>query len=783
MKAPTIRKIKRIVLLCVELCIFVAAIPLGHAYNDQLIGFISHSSFLNMDALAETVIPAFVAFVSIWAAGYQIRYQVYIDRFPEAAFDRRYKSFTIDLIVAIMLALVAGCYSLASGNLIMQVAFVLTALVITLVLLVQSLISRKHFAISGYAHGKIDDMINSIKDPKRVSAINSEDLKPFNDMFVESLTRKEYYACICIHEELSKLLRAQAEENTRLYLNFGNTTNHAKSCKSIIKSLLGQIGGLGNEDPSRFMGKLLQIQTENIEACIKSDQHSLCKTYFHEFQDFLKKISQQGKVTLSDKSFALLAKAMYLSLKEDKTDLFDDNLSFLTYSVQSSRITPDIILTNGSIEALALVLSNHKISKDSKHDAAFSRILKAFIHFSTLKAKNSNTMCDVSKFQVIVFRALLSHKSEDLIRDYIAFLKDTFFSLKEESAWLNCIYLFVDRIEASNNINLRKEVNDLEKYIILTLLRSKINPLTIHFPDYAKTIDANKTDKTILNDVESSFISMTHTAIQNGVAAAVDTFAEALHKTIVSFASKSHIVAKLLNVYFVTLEYAAMADEPTCFQVISKHLEQSISALDEKRMISFTLGKEIIMGTFSAVASVSNGEPEYRKSLITFAMNLADQEGGTFFLATNPKLQIEYSKEWLALGVILLENDNESALREISEHLGWHIIHALQKMDLFASKIFLDSAIELNNFARHYDLRISTQYFLLTLFVIVGYYCCTNEAFSPLLDQIITFLKQYPVEKVRFASETRFSVDSYWNDQLLDGKAEECSKRFFALLS
>ncbi len=83
----------------------------------------------------------------------------------------------------------------------------------------------------------------------------------------------------------------------------------------------------------------------------------------------------------------------------------------------------------------------------------------------------------------------------------------------------------------------------------------------------------------------------------------------------------------------------------------------------------------------------------------------------------------------------------ESALRNVSNRLGWFIIGSIRNNDSpTLTHYLLDRTIDLFKIAQNMDISKKTLVFMMTLFTTVGTYCCKDARYKGYQNKILSIL-------------------------------------------
>lgn len=746
----------------------------------------------NVTAVANIVMPTFLVFVTIWFTGTCIYKQIYINKFPEFLIQEIYEPVSKTVLATVVITIMIGIVSIGAENKPMQLLFSISAIILTFLMCFNLFESNNNYGLKGFTKNCISGMIEKLKS--NFESNNEEfnrALSQLNNIYAESISHKEYYVCLTIHEELSRLFVAQLKEANHYLLSSCIDTEEDRAkvvkegCRRISSSLISQIIEIDDMDPARFRQSILRTSLDNMNKCLTCERYSAFNSYLSSFEKAIIQMNPTTQNKLIKQCFSVISALIVNAYEKDSKEPFDKCCTFFEGHTFTTQFYSGESQVNNTIEALAysFVACLKKDIEVDSFSIDLKELFNLFLSCSSMKAKSTSTFNDISNTHIMVFLAILDKKeTDDLLIQYIDFLKETFRFLHHDYIWLNCIYLFSDLLIKNNKENVYAKLDSLKLDILLILLKSNEKPVSIMLPRYLAILEKDNISNDEVNSVSKGFSSIINCGIRNAEPDAVYTFCSELTECILSFGkSDRSFQESLLNNYFESVSYAAYLEELPCYELCLNSLNECIRALDKESKISKNLAEFIIKESFALLDGNSSNSNECIDSLTTFLLNLMKEQEEVRFLL-QPDIFQYYCNKWLELGVSFLENNNEFGVRQVSHALGWIIINSLKRNSLNDAKIALTAAEKLNNYSKNFTLDESSRLFLLTLFVIVGSYCCTNAAFFNIRDTIIKYLMSYDYKKIKMAFNLRFISNDTW-DELFAGKSREMSSRFLAKLN
>lgn len=147
-----------------------------------------------------------------------------------------------------------------------------------------------------------------------------------------------------------------------------------------------------------------------------------------------------------------------------------------------------------------------------------------------------------------------------------------------------------------------------------------------------------------------------------------------------------------------------------------------------------------------------------------------------FIVKYNEKKKLLY-KSIYNIGISCIEDNKESAVRVVSNTLGWYIIRSLKNDNSELTNYLIERTIDLFEIAQNMQISEKTIIFILTLFTTVGTYCCKESKYQTYLNKILNALKNEGYVRIKTAIELRTNENTMW-DKLYDNKTKELTQKF-----
>lgn len=749
------------IMLGIEVILFLIAF-----FLDMRLGV----SGAELQMAVSAMLPSFLLFVSLWFGAYQLFRQLYKDRFPESILEKEYKPISASLIVGIILEFTFGIYSLYANQIASSIAFLAVGIAFVCLLLIQSYCINQKVTIGKYIKRYTDIISDEIRE--KGSNYSEADLPSFahlNDVFSESLAKREYYICISIQKGLSELFQAQIEENSRISICGLEKENQAKhNASKIIKALVSGLKELDDRDQPRFVTRIFHLHYKNLNKCLVSDQKNLFEMYIAEIEKLLFHLSKDEQRSIYRKCFSLIANCTVDSIGRHDKSMFEQCVSFYGRVTISSSFISDTNALCECVTAIASVLVN-KIDED---DEMMKRLFKIFLNCSFVAAKLSDNFAGFSKAHTALFATLAKGNVSHYLDDYFDFLLNSYRYLYSDEAWTNCIYSFIEMLDSADVRYESSKIDKLKTHIVLTLLKADRNPSGILLSNHSMHIKEG--DDHAVENAAVDFDNLLNEGLRSSKPDAVYTFCRELESCILALdASSCDDQEAMLHVLFDNTGYAAYLQEPSCFAICVQAIDECVRGMDRAGKISKDLSMYILEEIFGLLDS--RHDVRYTHSIVNVLRDFMLEDKEVSFILKRRDVFEAYCNHWLMAGLECLENGDSEGTRDVSGAIGWLLLDSLHRGDLASAIELIDIAEKLNDFSNHFELKINDKLFLLTLFTVVGAYCCQDSRNYGIRDRVVSFLAGKDYESVSLAIGMRFMSDDTWGGKFTGSSKEHAA--------
>ena len=719
--------------------------------------------------LSEIMLPSFIAFVSIWFTGYFIHFQIYRDRYPAQMLKKYYQPTAIVVIVSIIIIAIFGSWSIAVNACCSQIAFVAIALLCVVYLLAQAYCTNQTFMVTSYIAKCGSSIVANTKKNSKSPENIQVSLEELSKVFYESLAKDEHYVCFVIHEQLANFFEAQLETCNKRLLALDSKEAVDAEFRTIIKTMLRHLSALEDDSPDYFIQRMMHFQRKNIRKCMITANYDLYKFYIDEMLSLICAMAARDKDRLRKSCFAVIRDVIQDCLVENRADYLKICIDQCEVVTKSTLIVDKNVGLDDYITILALVLTAEKPS--SGNGAGFSRVFDSFVDCSMFLAQLRGNFQPVGMCHLAVLHALVDGGLNDQIDAYLEFLKKSYRYLSEDDSWANCIQVIIEYLNKSNCFEgCNQAVNELKLHIIEMTILSKRDPSYLPLPDYKDTLSEPATNEDAVLSIAENYYGLISRSIRKNKLSIAYFLYKELAASILSL--KSHhknAQDKLLDVFFWTLDDTIYLNDKASFKLCLNYLEDCLRDLDKEALISESLGCTIISKLFTSAEPTSCQGEDLRALLIDRLHDFMKEDKEFHFILNKIKVREMYYRKWLDIGIRCLEEGNETLLRRVSGSVGWSLIYALKRYNRNEIMQIIEVATQLHSYSLKFELSDNTRVFLLTLFTVVGSYCCKDPRHflyrAAVIDHLVAHADYH---MVKLATEIRFVTNNGWEDTFGD---------------
>lgn len=725
-----------------------------------------------LSKVSEVVLASFITFSSVWFAGYYIQQQTLSNRYPEELFKDAYRPIATSIIVDIFIVFVCGEISLLLSGLWGKVA-----------LIASSTISIGYMLYISYGIGKSIDTTSYVKnftdriiDQKKSSGHGEKkSYKILNDIFSESLARKEYYVCICVHQELSRLAQAHHKISPKLLMdNNESSINVDNEFRNIIYAMRSQIIEMRDTDSPRFVNHIFECHRDNILDCVKLDHFSLFQFYIQELIFLTYALSPSDQRRIRRHCLNVLVFCIIECDKLNRAAYWEYCITKVYEAAIGSHILAESSMTAEWIAMHAVIFCDSQVLSDG----LMKSVYESFLKISLYEAQIRGEMNELIKYHMVFFKKILEMDKLELKEEYLTFIDDSFRYVRKDPSWVNCIYMFMRQLEEADGRQLREKIDGLRVFVSCGVIEGGNKNIPIDVPDYKSRLNGSLQDEEIVEAAIDSYRDLMFESIRDGEHGAVKLLCGEVAELLETLKPEQRkLQSQLFQLFLDCLTCAEYSKQRICYELILDSLEKSIRSLDAAQLLSEGLCQDVLKELFHLCEGLGiDGADKYVSRIVELLSSLYSDGRELAIMLRKNNLYIYYFDKWVTAGINALEFGSEETLRQVSNVMGWQIVRALRKNDVTTAKRLLAGAEQLFCFAKGFEITVSTELFLLTLFTVVGTFCGTSVSYYQIRQEIANFLSRENYHTIELATNIRFQPGDSWAELFNDDPSRYAQK-------
>lgn len=735
-----------------------------------------------LDELAKVLLPGFLVFASIWSTSCYLHLQLYSNRYPVKILKSFYQTNALLTVALIAVTVCFGSFSLMMLGKWSLLSFVVVAIASIVVLLLQSFYASRTLMLNTYIERYLNSIIDNIKGKGSAPTTQapSNNFGKIGHTYCECLSRHEYFVCITIFEQLSKLFRVQLEECNKRMLGDCGQSQVEMEFDKLIRLMNDFVGEIKDNSPDYFIRRIMSSQAQVMKDVVETGNYNLYKRYLKALLVLTFSMVNDEKKNITKRCYGVIAETIRLTSSPE----LENYLDYCINECESMSLTAYFAERDASVEYYAYMLvAALNDAFERKDEAAAVKLFDAFERCSTFAAQTSDSYGDLVKFHLVVFHNAIEYENEVIIDKHLLLLEKTYCYLVEDENWSNCIYLFLESLESRFGSKWTERANKLRVHMVSLAITSSREPSYIVLPNYSQILASADMDSASVKAATEDFILLIEKSLFNNRPGLVYFLFEKLNECILSLeVNRKDLQKELLDVYFRMLEYILGLENGSSLTICLSLFEKCIRSMDKESLVSEDLGSYLVREFFSIAEVDADYQKKTRSSVLNVLFGLMKKDREVNFLYKKLEVRKKYYSGFFSIGMNALENDKEALLREVSNYLGWMFLRSLERQDHTDASVLLKSIEKLHRYSLRFDLSSSTRIFLLTLFVIVGSYSCIDPRNFRYRDRLADYLKTVSFEDIKLATEMRIQDNDSWDD-IFHGRALEVSASFLSAVN
>lgn len=392
---------------------------------------------------------------------------------------------------------------------------------------------------------------------------------------------------------------------------------------------------------------------------------------------------------------------------------------------------------------------------------------------------------EVVVYYSIYGNQIIENKFKEQVKDFIDIITNKNNRIIDDEKWNEFILYYLnvtmnEWIEEFGEIN-RKKIIDI--VLELSLNNSSCNYYSF-LPEYSKIIQDKKDEPKLMNEICNEFEELFIRLVINNNVNMFYIILRVLKDSILTLKqSDRNAQEKLFDLYLVNLVRTVNIENKKFAELTISVIDDTIEELDKNRKISNQFAIHIIE-VITDVAIYKSRIKEMSVINVTNLLSnfLEEEKKYNFIISDNKRKELLY-KSIYNIGISCIENNMESALRNVSNRLGWFIIGSIRNNDSpTLTHYLLDRTIDLFKIAQNMDISKKTLVFMMTLFTTVGTYCCKDARYKGYQNKILSILIEDEYGRIKTAIELRTKENNMW-DKLFEGQTQSLTQEFLKELN
>lgn len=726
------------------------------------------SSFEEMSKL---VFDSSISLVSIWISGYFILIQLYKNTYPMKIIERDFlKKVKLILIYSLINIVIEMLVVIKFNNIISQVYVIILFIINLIIVLYNAYMINRDLTIETY----IDKKFKKIERKFENININKKDVdetfKELEKFFEECMLKEEYYVCNNIAEKKGKIFVKLIEKCNEMTIKGEQQNALAESIfEKIIISGIREIKIASKVDNVNFLVDLFKQQEKNIELCFKINKKRW-------FEMYVKKINLLSKENESKRILGYLYELNYnlgsILLENDSSEFeeFVNEIYEINISLKYIFSDTNINYLGKFIIRLLIKINNDKSNENYK-------ILIKMLHIFTNRLTTYNEQID----NLVIFYQIYGEEifqNKDKVKDFINVITSTKNRIIDNEKWNSFILRYLNEtMEKWKDLgkdNRNKIIN-----LIIELSEKKIsNSYYIFLPQYEEIIASEKNNKETINEICTEYEKiLIHSVLNENVTLFYYTIKKMEESLINLKKNDKELQISLLKIFMNMLIDFVELNNQKFLEIIINVLDETICKIDKEKNISSGLAEYIIKEISKIIILNTSASENNIITVMNLLFGFFEENNECNFIKEDNKNKKMFYKEIYNIGMKCIENNNEVALREVSNCLGWYIIRSIKNDNNINTDYLIDRTIDLYEIANNMEVTEKTKIFMMTLFTIVGTFCCKDARYEKYLKKIIEKLKKDDFIRIKTAIQLRTKENDMWDD-LFDNNTKELTSKF-----
>lgn len=399
------------------------------------------------------------------------------------------------------------------------------------------------------------------------------------------------------------------------------------------------------------------------------------------------------------------------------------------------------------------------------------------LHIFTNRLTTYNEQID----NLVIFYQIYGEEifqNKDKVKDFINVITSTKNRIIDNEKWNSFILRYLNEtMEKWKDLgkdNRNKIIN-----LIIELSEKKVsNSYYIFLPQYEEIIASEKNNKETINEICTEYEKiLIHSVLNENVTLFYYTIKKMEESLINLKKNDKDLQISLLKIFMNMLIDFVELNNQKFLEIIINVLDETICKIDKEKNISSGLAEYIIKEIPKIIILNTSASENNIITVMNLLFGFFEENNECNFIKEDNKNKKMFYKEIYNIGMKCIENNNEVALREVSNCLGWYIIRSIKNDNNINTDYLIDRTIDLYEIANNMEVTEKTKIFMMTLFTIVGTFCCKDARYEKYLKKIIEKLKKDDFIRIKTAIQLRTKENDMWDD-LFDNNTKELTSKF-----
>lgn len=729
------------------------------------------SKWCMLNEINRLLFSALLVVAGFWITAYFLFMQTYKDRYPIKLVGKQYMPLMKRCAAYIIYGISYGCVVIIRNEgLFENIVFLLSSFLCMIVVMKCIYETGSTLMINSY----VDDFCKKLSEKlyDKENSIRKNAFKDIEYIFDECVVKEEYFVAQNISKQLGKVFRDFLNNSISLLTQGEERDTVQDSFMRIVDVGVYQLELTEEISSDLLVADITKQQVRNVELCIETGQYEWYKKYIRELVLLAYRAQRNGKKKVVSEIFSICRSIL-------KTLILKDMEEWLKYLLDQSfamTMSLNYLERNINLKHFASLITYGLINSDE--GALQEYMFSVFKKFTYMVCRISKGFSDIKVYYALYFDKIMEKNNKGNISGFFEMIFEEGQDNGSDTTWTEFRFYCIQEVMARYKDS-EIDIDSYHKKLLVEVIEMK-EPYTgnVFLPKFKDCFQEKGYSSDSLDQICGDIKYLLNKCIINDNL----SFFFYLLKDVSSCMADLDVTKKdmqinIFKIYLWLVNRSKRLSNKQFLEITFNEIKNVIEDLDKKRAISKDFGGQIISKLSDLARQADSDSYIVILQVIEILYSFLEENNELYFVCNSQERKKQLYRSVFNIATSCIENDFEEGLRRCSNTIGWFIIYSINQKNAGLTNYLIQLAKEMLDISIDMNISTKTQTFLLTLFTIVGMYCCKDAKNHHHIGKILEALAKVDKRLVYTAIKIRTYENDMW-DSLFDKNTERLSKDF-----